>query len=100
MSVERAKPGRGGGIVIGLDITPVEPSPGATVLAKDFYDDDAPAVLMALLKAAEDRGDARVQAHTTRSSRGFFERHGFVATGEPFETDGVAYTTLRHDLVR
>ena len=57
------------------------------------------AVLMALLKAAEDRGDARVQAHTTRSSRGFFERHGFVATGEPFETDGVAYTTLRHDLV-
>ena len=58
------------------------------------------AVLMALLKAAEDRGDARVQAHTTRSSRGFFERHGFVATGEPFETDGVVYTTLRHDLVR
>jgi predicted GNAT family N-acyltransferase len=56
------------------------------------------AVLIALLKAAEDRGDASVQAQTSRSSRGFFERHGFVATGEPFETAGVVYTTLRHDL--
>ena len=35
----------GGGVVIGLDLTPVEPIAGATVLAKDFYDDDAPAVL-------------------------------------------------------
>ncbi len=54
VSVERAKPGRGGGIVIGLDITPVEPVPGATVLAKDFYDDDAPAVLMELLAGPAD----------------------------------------------
>jgi len=56
------------------------------------------AVLMALLKAAEDRGDASVKAVSPRSSRGFFERHGFAAQGEPFELDGVVCTTLRHDL--
>ncbi len=44
VSVERAKPERGGAVV-GIDLTPVEPVAGATVLAKDFYDDDAPAIL-------------------------------------------------------
>ena len=65
VSVERAKPGRGGGIVIGLDITPVEPIPGATVLAKDFYDDDAPAVLMALLAGPADVVLSDMAASTT-----------------------------------
>ena len=55
-------------------------------------------VLMALLKAATDRGDLSVQVHTPRGSRGFFERQGFAATGEPFEVDGVVCTTLRHAL--
>ena len=41
VSVERTK----GGIVIGIDLTPVDPIAGATVLAKDFYDDDAPGLL-------------------------------------------------------
>jgi predicted GNAT family N-acyltransferase len=58
------------------------------------------AVLMALLKAASTRGDHTLQVHAPRGSRGFFERHGFEATGEPFETAGVVYTALRHDLVR
>src|ERR1700716_4287776 len=49
VGVERVKPERGKGIVIGIDITPVEPVAGATVLTKDFYDEDAPAVLTALL---------------------------------------------------
>jgi 23S rRNA (uridine2552-2'-O)-methyltransferase len=51
VAVERVKPGqgKGGGVVIGIDITPIEPIAGATVLAKDFYDDDAPAVLEELL---------------------------------------------------
>src|SRR3981081_1722794 len=49
VAVERVKPERGKGIVIGIDITPVEPVAGATVLAKDFYDEDEPAVLTALL---------------------------------------------------
>src|SRR5260370_18099652 len=43
VAVDRVKPERGRGIVIGIDITPVEPIAGATVLAKDFYADDAPA---------------------------------------------------------
>jgi predicted GNAT family N-acyltransferase len=56
------------------------------------------ATLMALLTAAADRGDHAVQAQAPRGSRGFFERQGFVATGEPFEVDGVVCTTLRHKL--
>ena len=54
VAVERAKPKSGGGVVIGIDITPVEPVAGATVLAKDFYDDDAPAVLQELLGGPAD----------------------------------------------
>ena len=40
--------------MIGIDITPIEPIAGATVLAKDFYDDDAPAVLEQLLGGPAD----------------------------------------------
>src|SRR5258705_3178029 len=58
VAVERVKPGRSqgpnGGVVIGIDITPVEPIAGATVLAKDFYDDHAPAALTALLAGPAD----------------------------------------------
>ena len=64
VAVERVKPGQGGagqggadkrgGVVVGLDITPVEPIAGATVLAKDFYDDDAPAMLTELLGGPAD----------------------------------------------
>ncbi|HSS83521.1 MAG TPA: RlmE family RNA methyltransferase, partial [Reyranella sp.] len=54
VAVERVKPERGKGIVIGIDITPVEPVAGATVLAKDYYDEDAPAVLTALLAGPAD----------------------------------------------
>jgi 23S rRNA (uridine2552-2'-O)-methyltransferase len=58
VAVERVKPGqdrgKDGGVVIGIDITPIEPIAGATVLAKDFYDDDAPAVLEELLGGPAD----------------------------------------------
>ncbi len=50
VSVERCK----GGVVIGIDVTPVDPIAGATVLAKDFYDEDAPAVLTELLGGEAD----------------------------------------------
>jgi 23S rRNA (uridine2552-2'-O)-methyltransferase len=50
VAVERVK----GGVVVGIDITPVEPISGATVLAKDFYDDDAPDALKALLGGPAD----------------------------------------------
>jgi 23S rRNA (uridine2552-2'-O)-methyltransferase len=48
------KPGRTGGKVIGIDITPVEAIPGATLLVKDFYDDDAPELLKAELAGPAD----------------------------------------------
>jgi 23S rRNA (uridine2552-2'-O)-methyltransferase len=54
VAVERVKPERSGGTVIGIDLTPVEPIAGATLLAKDFYDDDAPDVLKALLAGPAD----------------------------------------------
>ena len=58
VAVERvkagAKAGRSTGVVVGIDITPVEPIAGATVLAKDFYDEDAPAELTALLGGPAD----------------------------------------------
>jgi 23S rRNA (uridine2552-2'-O)-methyltransferase len=45
VSVERVKPERSGGVVVGIDLAPVESVAGATVLAKDFYDEDAPQIL-------------------------------------------------------
>jgi 23S rRNA (uridine2552-2'-O)-methyltransferase len=54
VAVERVRPRQTGGVVIGIDLTPIEPIPGATVLAKDFYDDDAPAVLEKLLAGPAD----------------------------------------------
>jgi len=54
VAVERTRAEQGGGVVIGIDPTPVEPIAGATVLAKDFYDDDAPAVLTELLGGSAD----------------------------------------------
>jgi 23S rRNA (uridine2552-2'-O)-methyltransferase len=50
VSVERAK----GGTIVGIDITPVDPVAGATVLAKDFYDEDAPDQLKKLLGGPAD----------------------------------------------
>jgi 23S rRNA (uridine2552-2'-O)-methyltransferase len=55
VAVERVRSEKGGGgVVVGIDITPVEPIAGATVLAKDFYDDDAPDALKALLGGPAD----------------------------------------------
>jgi 23S rRNA (uridine2552-2'-O)-methyltransferase len=53
VSVERVKPDRGG-VVVGIDVTPVEPIAGATVLTKDFYDADAVDVLVGLLSGPAD----------------------------------------------
>ena len=58
VAVERVKPdksgGTSGGKVVGIDLAPVEPIAGATLVHKDFYDDDAPATLTALLDGAAD----------------------------------------------
>ncbi len=45
VAVERTRPEQRGGRVVGIDLTPIEPIAGATLLAKDFYDEDAPALL-------------------------------------------------------
>jgi len=54
VAVERVQPEKSGGKVIGIDITLVEPVAGATLLAKDFYDDDAPDMLKELLAGPAD----------------------------------------------
>ena len=54
VAVERTRPAQHGGTVVGIDLTPVEPIAGATVLAKDFFDDDAPAVLAEALDGPAD----------------------------------------------
>lgn len=54
VAVERVRPQQSGGVVVGLDLTPIEPVAGATVLAKDFYDEDAPAALEELLGGPAD----------------------------------------------
>ena len=50
VAVERAKRGT----VVGLDFVPMAPIPGSTLLAKDFYDDDAPALLTEALGGPAD----------------------------------------------
>jgi 23S rRNA (uridine2552-2'-O)-methyltransferase len=54
VAVEKVKAERGGGMVIGIDLAPVSPIPGATVLEKDFYDEDAPTMLIELLGGPAD----------------------------------------------
>ncbi len=44
---------RGAGQVLGLDLLPIEPVPGATFLVGDFHDADMPARLQALLGGAD-----------------------------------------------
>jgi 23S rRNA (uridine2552-2'-O)-methyltransferase len=54
VAVERVKPRKGGGQVIGIDLTPVDPIAGATVLAGDFMADDAPDRLKELMEGPVD----------------------------------------------
>jgi len=54
VAVERVKPQQAGGVVVGIDLTAVEPVAGATLLAKDFYDDDAPTLLQERLAGPAD----------------------------------------------
>ena len=50
VAAERAK----GGLVFGIDLTPIEPIAGATTVTKDFYDEDAPKLLTGLLAGPAD----------------------------------------------
>ena len=50
VAVERAR----NGTVVGIDLVPMEPIAGATLIAKDFYDDDAPGLLTEALDGPAD----------------------------------------------
>lgn len=54
VAVQRVKPKKGGGQVIGIDLTPVDPIAGATVLVGDFMADDAPDRLKELMEGPVD----------------------------------------------
>lgn len=54
VAVQRVKPKEGGGQVIGIDLTPVDPIAGATVLQGDFMADDAPERLKELMSGPAD----------------------------------------------
>jgi 23S rRNA (uridine2552-2'-O)-methyltransferase len=54
VAVERVKPETRGGKVVAIDVTPMEPIGGATLIAKDFYEDDAPDVLKEALGGPAD----------------------------------------------
>ena len=54
VAVERVRPLKSGGVVVALDIAPVEPIAGATVLEGDFYDEAAPGRLSSALGGPAD----------------------------------------------
>lgn len=54
IAVERVITRKGGGKVVGIDLTEIEPVPGATTLVGDFMDDDAPIRLRAALDGPAD----------------------------------------------
>jgi 23S rRNA (uridine2552-2'-O)-methyltransferase len=54
VAVQRIRPLETGGRVVGIDLTPVEPIAGATILHGDFMSDAAPALLKAALDGPAD----------------------------------------------
>ncbi|MEO5375623.1 MAG: RlmE family RNA methyltransferase [Alphaproteobacteria bacterium] len=57
--------GPGGGLVVGIDIAPWEPLPGATCLTHDFMAADAPALLRQALNGPADAVLSDMAANTT-----------------------------------
>ncbi|MEQ9488092.1 MAG: RlmE family RNA methyltransferase [Alphaproteobacteria bacterium] len=53
IAVDRVGSDKGSGVVIGMDLLPVEPIPGATLLQADFLGDDALDMLAAVMPDAE-----------------------------------------------
>lgn len=55
-------------------------------------------VLVALMQAAQERGDHHVVLHAQLSAEGFYARLGFVRQGEPFEEAGIGHIEMMHAL--
>jgi 23S rRNA (uridine2552-2'-O)-methyltransferase len=49
VAAARVKPAEGRGAVVAIDMHGMEPIPGVVIFHKDFYDEDAPALLIAAL---------------------------------------------------
>jgi predicted GNAT family N-acyltransferase len=57
------------------------------------------AVMRALMREAQRRGDNCLQLHAQQSAQGFYARLGFVVQGEPFDEVGIPHVTMAlHDL--
>lgn len=55
-------------------------------------------VLLALLQAAQQRGDREVLLHAQRSAEGFYTRLGFAPRGQAFEEAGIAHIEMARKL--
>jgi YbgC/YbaW family acyl-CoA thioester hydrolase len=51
-------------------------------------------VLRSLAAEAERRGDRAIELHAQRTARGFYERLGFVARGQPYDEAGIPHVDM------
>ena len=66
VAAQRVKAAEGQGIVVAIDLHSMEPIPGVVSLKQDFYDDDAPAKLIAALGGRQaDAVISDMAAHAT-----------------------------------
>jgi predicted GNAT family N-acyltransferase len=56
-------------------------------------------LLVELVKIAADEGLKRVYLHAQRSATAFYERHGFVCEGEPFDEGGIEHVVASMELM-
>jgi predicted GNAT family N-acyltransferase len=56
------------------------------------------AVLAVLETEAAARGQRAVELHAQLSARGFYDRAGYAAVGEPYEEAGIAHVTMTKDV--
>ena len=55
-------------------------------------------LLLELIKIAGDAGLKKVYLHAQRSAVAFYERHGFVCEGEPFDEGGIEHVVASMEL--
>jgi len=56
------------------------------------------ALMLHLIDKARSRGDAQVIVNAQVAAMPFYERHGFVASGDVFEEAGIAHRVMTRDL--
>lgn len=56
------------------------------------------AMLQALVRRADERGDAAVLLHAQRHAEAFYRRHGFIAVGAEFMEAGIPHIQMRRIL--